>query len=360
MADGASLIYTTPFLANSLQSLIHSSLGIHSLLKRQSLKHNVIDRDKILVPSNWDSWGKIRIIREGFDMEGVSTAWSIEIQDPPELLNPADETPQHDSEEDGSSAVAIFEQTIKDPRRDYSIAVPGRQQNDNKVEVETSDMQTFLSKQSEILENQKQEEEKDRAANQVPQLEMSPLDNNGRVNEYIGPVEYNKDGISVDVDASLQGIKVSIPTHTPLSASSLTIYVYRSVRPIDCKKRRPWHPPATRKRTIKPWPTSSPGWSGSQPAVLARTLPHDLFTLTRTTHHSHDVLFSDVCTSNYLSFPYIFPGMKDIHLSSVCLAFVTVDGLWTRSQREREDLSRTIFPCAVLEDVLAIIGMMSY
>lgn len=210
MADGASLIYTTPFLANSLQSLIHSSLGIHSLLKRQSLKHNVIDRDKILVPSNWDSWGKIRIIREGFDMEGVSTAWSIEIQDPPEPLNPADETPQHDSEEDGSSAVAIFEQTIKDPKRDYSIVAPGRQQNDNKVEVETLDMQTFLSKQSEILENQKQEEEKDRAANQVPQLEMPPLDNNGRVNEYIGPVEYNKDGISVDVDASLQGIKVSI------------------------------------------------------------------------------------------------------------------------------------------------------
>ena len=81
--DGASLIYTTPFLANSLQGLIHSSLGIHSLLKRESLKHNVIDRDKILVPANWDSWGKIRIIREGFDMEGVSTAWSIEIQDPP-------------------------------------------------------------------------------------------------------------------------------------------------------------------------------------------------------------------------------------------------------------------------------------
>ena len=153
-------------------------------------------------------------------MEGVSTAWSIEIQDPPEPLNynePAEDAPQDGIEaEDGSSAVAIFEQTIKDPKRDYSIAPPGRQQSDNKVEVETSDMQSFLAKQLEVLDKQKQEDDKDREAHQMPQMEMSPLDNNGRVNEYIGPVEYNKDGIQVDVDASLQGIKVSSSTPGPL------------------------------------------------------------------------------------------------------------------------------------------------
>lgn len=149
-------------------------------------------------------------------MEGVSTAWSTEIQDPPEPLNhneSAEDAPQDGIEaEDGSSAVAIFEQTIKDPKRDYSIAPPGRQQSDNKVEVETSDMQNFLARQLEVLDKQKQEDDKDREAHQMPQMEMSPLDNNGSVNEYIGPVEYNKDGIQVDVDASLQGIKVSIST----------------------------------------------------------------------------------------------------------------------------------------------------
>lgn len=178
----------------------------------------MIDRDKILVPSNWDSWGKIRIIREGFDMEGVSTAWSIEIQDPPETLNPEsmDDAPRYDIEaEEGSSAVTIFEQTIKDPKRDYSIAPPGRQQKDNKIEVETSDMQNFFSEQLEALDKLKQDDENDRAANQVPQLEMSPLDNNGRVNEIIGPVQFNKDGIQVDVDHSLQTIKVS---HTMLDS----------------------------------------------------------------------------------------------------------------------------------------------
>ncbi|KAK1147309.1 hypothetical protein N8T08_001386 [Aspergillus melleus] len=213
LKHGASLIYTTPFLANSLQSLLHSSLGIHSLLKRQSLKHNVIDRDKILVPSNWDSWGKIRIIRDGFDMEGISTAWSIEIQEPPEPLTygPVEEEEPKDEAsaglEDGTSAVAIFEQTIKDPKRDTSLALAS-QQNKKKVEVETTDMQTFFSKQQELLEQLKIEDEKDRAVNKMPpQLEMSPLEDNGRVNEHIGPVQFNMGGIQVDADDMLRKLK---------------------------------------------------------------------------------------------------------------------------------------------------------
>ncbi|KAJ5833448.1 hypothetical protein N7474_001759 [Penicillium riverlandense] len=213
LKHGASLIYTTPFLANSLQSLIHSSLGIHSLLKRQSLKHNVIDRDKILVPANWDSWGKIRIIREGFDMEGVSTAWSIEIQDAPEPLDfaqPVENTAQGENtaaEEDGSSAVTVFEQTIQDPRRDRTVAHPSGNANGDSVEIETSDMQNFLSKQLEKLEQLKAEDEKDRANQQTPQLEMSPMDDQGRVNEHIGPVQFNMGGIQVDADDMLKKLR---------------------------------------------------------------------------------------------------------------------------------------------------------
>ncbi|KAL8938635.1 MAG: hypothetical protein Q9216_003782 [Gyalolechia sp. 2 TL-2023] len=83
LKHGSSLIYTSLSVPNSLPTLIHSSLGIHSLLKRQTLKHNVIDRDKVLVPPNWDSWGKIRVLREGFDVEGISSGWSIDTQLPP-------------------------------------------------------------------------------------------------------------------------------------------------------------------------------------------------------------------------------------------------------------------------------------
>lgn len=208
-SDGGSLIYTTPFLASSLQSLIHSTLGIHSLLKRQSLRHNVIDRDKILVPANWDSWGKIRIIREGFDIEGVGNAWSIEIQDP---LGTEDQKPEAD---DGSSAVAIYEQTIKDPRAATSTVpngTSGTKPTAPRIEIETEDMQTFLAKQQEILEKLKAEDEKDRAARKVPkQLEMSPNLDEGLVNDHIGPVQFNMGGIQVDADDMLRKLKVNPP-----------------------------------------------------------------------------------------------------------------------------------------------------
>lgn len=191
-------------------------MGIHSLLKRQSLKHNVIDRDKIVVPANWDSWGKIRIIREGFDMEGVSTAWSIEIQDPPEPLYKTKST-NNDSEnsnpaEDGTSAVTVFEQTITDPKISRSIIPPSTNNSDD-VDIETPDMQEFLSQQKEKLEQLKAEDAKDRANQQVPQLEMSPMDDQGRVNEHIGPVQFNMGGIQVDADDMLKKLRVRFKPH---------------------------------------------------------------------------------------------------------------------------------------------------
>ncbi|KAJ5575954.1 hypothetical protein N7535_002880 [Penicillium sp. DV-2018c] len=206
LKHGASLIYTTPFLANSLQGLIHSSLGIHSLLKRESLKHNVIDRDKILVPANWDSWGKIRIIREGFDMEGVSTAWSIEIQDPPEpVYQSTDDSQQNDNglAEEGTSAVTMFEQTITDPKR--GTANP--HSSTTKIEVETSDLQDFFAAQVEKLEELKAKDEKEHQNQPTPQLEMSPMVDDGKVNDHIGPVQFNMGGIQVDADDMLKKLR---------------------------------------------------------------------------------------------------------------------------------------------------------
>ena len=72
-------------------------------------------------------------------------------------------------------------------------------------------MQAFLSKQLEVLEQLKIEDERDRAARKMPkQLEMSPnLDDSGRVNEHIGPVQFNMGGIQVDADDMVRKLKVS-------------------------------------------------------------------------------------------------------------------------------------------------------
>lgn len=238
ITDGASLIYTTPFLANCLQSLVHSSLGIHSLVKRQPLKHNVIDRDKILVPSNWDSWGKIRIIREGFDMEAVGTAWSIEIQARPTPFRGAvadasastsakdgDEPPSsshaensEDAEDgdasDGSSAVYMYEQAIQDPRFGMSTSV--RTNDVPVIEVETQNMQEFLRNQLDLLERLKTEDEKrnvqlkkDTGVAKEDVTKTVPEDAEpARVSEHIGPVQFNMGGIQVDAEDMLRKLKV--------------------------------------------------------------------------------------------------------------------------------------------------------
>lgn len=149
-------------------------------------------------------------------MEGVSTAWSIEIQDSPEpLYQTADSAQQDDdagSAEDGTSAVTVFEQTIKDPKLDTTTARSTNAANGNKIEVETSDLQSFLSDQLDYLEKLRAEDEKERANNQeAPQLEMSPMDDEGKVNEHIGPVQFNMGGIQVDADDMLKKLRVSFP-----------------------------------------------------------------------------------------------------------------------------------------------------
>ena len=170
----------------------------------------MIDRDKILVPANWDSWGKIRIIREGFDMEGVSTAWSIEIQDPPESIYQTSNSAQESENalaEDGTSAVTTFEQTIHDPKQGTVGA--NSNSNSTKIEVETADLQDFFATQANILEELKAKDDKEHTTPNAPQLEMSPMADEGKVNEHIGPVQFNMGGIQVDADDMLKKLKVS-------------------------------------------------------------------------------------------------------------------------------------------------------
>lgn len=35
----------------------------------------MLDRDAVLVPAGWDSWGKINVLREGFEPGRVCKAW---------------------------------------------------------------------------------------------------------------------------------------------------------------------------------------------------------------------------------------------------------------------------------------------
>lgn len=40
---------------------------------------NTLDRDRIVVPAGWDSWGKIGVLREGFEARVWGEAWDTDL-----------------------------------------------------------------------------------------------------------------------------------------------------------------------------------------------------------------------------------------------------------------------------------------
>jgi dynein light intermediate chain 1 len=63
---------------------------------------NVLDRDAVLVPSGWDSWGKINVLRDGFDPARVARAWDASAaRHARAAANPSDDTMEDDGEGEG-------------------------------------------------------------------------------------------------------------------------------------------------------------------------------------------------------------------------------------------------------------------
>ncbi|KAM7184627.1 Dynein light intermediate chain (DLIC) domain containing protein [Rhypophila sp. PSN 637] len=249
LRHGASLIYTTPSTPSQLPSLIHSSLGIHSLLKKSPLKHNVIDRDKIMVPPNWDSWGKIRVLRDGFDVELVSKGWGIDLIEHPQKgprkkedgktgEENADQGESDDDEyDDGSedddqseepegSTVALYESQVRD-NDESALHSASKASQSTKLEVETMDTQTFLAEQAKALEKYRQKEEessRDEAARSKVAKSNNyssrsdddehgyydgekPITESKGLEHVIGPVQFNMGGIQVDADDMVQRLR---------------------------------------------------------------------------------------------------------------------------------------------------------
>lgn len=165
------------------------------------------------MPPNWDSWGKIRILREGFDVEAVSKGWSLDIEEAPSSLQPNGHSVNTDTSTGTAhpnGALSIYALSIRDPSLD-ALAAPS---TDTALEVSSLDPQSFLATQLAVIEKLKLEttavDGGRLARGRVTSLssEVAEEGQEGRVSEHIGPVQFNMGGIQVDADDMLQRLKV--------------------------------------------------------------------------------------------------------------------------------------------------------
>lgn len=185
-------------------------------MKRQPLKHNVIDRDKIVVPPNWDSWGKIRVLGGSFDTEKVSQYWSEDIKIPLGAPPPSIPLPDPEDDEDNlsplpqvESAIALYEDWCRDPNSGGLALVESAMNDGAEVAVESEDTQDFLERQLKILEAYKSKAPEKAADGANSSSTRRPdFTEEKTVNEHIGPVQFNMGGIQVDADDMLQRLKV--------------------------------------------------------------------------------------------------------------------------------------------------------
>lgn len=94
---------------------------------------NVLDRDAVLVPSGWDSWGKINVLREGFDLQRVHNAWESSI-------NRSGQSTDADEEAIDDLWTAMVPDTERPKKA-----------NDGAISTTSEAEQAFLSRQLEAL-----------------------------------------------------------------------------------------------------------------------------------------------------------------------------------------------------------------
>lgn len=176
---------------------MHSSLGIHSPLKKETVKHNVIDRDKIVIPPCWDSWGKIRILREGFEMEEISNAWSVEIQDEPAPeWNPSQDPAMENTPNAAQSTIDTLLANLPNPSANPKSLAAATTTD----AVTSIDTQTFLAQQAEELEKAVQADDRRIRKTAVP---TKPTRHSPDRTEPPGQaVSVNVGGVQVDAEAA--------------------------------------------------------------------------------------------------------------------------------------------------------------
>lgn len=74
----------------------------------------MVERDQVMVPAGWDTIGKIKVLRSGFDCEGVADGWDLDAKGTGE--NEAADAPAVEG------ARKVYEETIVNPKRSHAVS----------------------------------------------------------------------------------------------------------------------------------------------------------------------------------------------------------------------------------------------
>ncbi|CAI4211207.1 unnamed protein product [Parascedosporium putredinis] len=162
---------------------------------------------------NWDSWGKIRVLREGFDVETVSNGWADDIRQDWPLAPTSNGYRRGDEDGDpftsqGSdvdrhqqelSALTHYEDWVPDASAGgLQLTEPGSS-DPMRLEVISDDPQKFLLDQGKLLDMLK------KPADDLDLVRAGAV--GSIVSDHIGPVQFNMGGIQVDADDMVQRLK---------------------------------------------------------------------------------------------------------------------------------------------------------
>lgn len=84
---------------------------------------NVVDRDALTVPAGWDSWGKIKVLRDTFEPSKVATGWSGILR-PVLAMETGASVMSEQEEQEGGAAVELrhdWEKIVGKPKSAVSI-----------------------------------------------------------------------------------------------------------------------------------------------------------------------------------------------------------------------------------------------
>lgn len=206
LKHGGSLSYTNLLqkdtVSRPIRTIIKENLSsVYKELRQDNLDEpETMLRTEVFVPAGWDSWVKIKVLRDGFDPSEIAKRWDIDIA-------------QKDTIEDAESVVSVYEGVLTElmkVRMEYEAP--------KEEFVKSEDLDTILrrleQKQHEVpdLNDETVVEEDQRDAHQ-PQIAQAHE-----------PLMRSEDAMNVDeMDARLKSLKLrSTQTSSPTTPTSNT------------------------------------------------------------------------------------------------------------------------------------------